>query len=380
MIMTTASRVLIVDDDAGLLEALPDALKLRMSDVNVDVCDSATCALDFIDRTDYDAIVSDIKMPGMDGLALLGELKLRRPQTPTLMITGHGEHDLAVAALRGGAYDFIQKPIDRDYFVASLRRAINMRQLSRTVEAHQAALAELRVAREIQQRLFPAGPPLIEGFDLAGASLPASETSGDYYDYIPMIGGGIGIVIGDVSGHGFGPALLMADTRATLRALAMTCGDVGDILTRANLAILQDTADEHFVTILYTCLNAAARKLSYASAGHTTAYILGASGEVRSELQSTDMPLGIDANVTYGSAGPIDMLPGDLMLLMTDGILEATGPSGAQFGSARALEIVRENRSRSAAEIVQTLRADVAAFQQGTPQRDDITAVVMKVL
>ena len=147
MIMSAASRVLIVDDDAALLEALPDALKLRMDNVNVDVCDSATCALDFIQRTDYDAIVSDIKMPGMDGLALLLELKTRRPQTPTLMITGHGEHDLAVAALRGGAYDFIQKPIDRDYFVASLRRAIQTRQLSRQVEVHQTAMAEMRVAR-----------------------------------------------------------------------------------------------------------------------------------------------------------------------------------------------------------------------------------------
>jgi serine phosphatase RsbU (regulator of sigma subunit) len=379
MIMSTASRVLIVDDDAALLEALPDALKLRMSDVNVDVCDSATCALDYIQRTDYDAIVSDIKMPGMDGLALLGELKTRRPQTPTLMITGHGEHDLAVAALRGGAYDFIQKPIDRDYFVASLRRAINMRQLSRKVEEHQAALAEMRVAREIQQRLFPAAPPALEGFDIAGASFPASETSGDYYDYMPMMGCGVGIVIGDVSGHGFGPALLMADTRATLRALAMTCGDVGEILTRANLAILQDTADEHFVTILFTCLNPVTRSLAYASAGHTTGYILGATGDVRTELESTDMPLGIDANVTYASAGPVELLAGDAVLLVTDGIVEASAPQGGLFGAKRALDVVRENRQLPAQQIVNALRQAVVAFQQGTPQRDDITAVVVKV-
>src|SRR5688500_9175045 len=353
MIMSTSSpRVLIVDDDAALLQALPDALKLRMTDVNVDVCDSATCALDYIQRTDYDAIVSDIRMPGMDGLALLGELKQRRPQTPTLMITGHGEHDLAVAALRGGAYDFIQKPIDRDYFVASLRRAIQTRQLSRQVEEHQTAMAEMRVAREIQQRLFPADAPQLPGFDVAGASFPASETSGDYYDYIPMLGCGTGIVVGDVAGHGFGPALLMADTRATLRALTMTCGDVGDILTRANLAILQDTGDEHFVTLLFLCLNDATRSLAYASAGHTTGYILDANGDVRAELESTDMPLGIDANVTYASAGPIDVIAGDVLLLMTDGIVEAAGPDGAQFGAARALDVVRESRQLAARDIV----------------------------
>ena len=94
--------------------------------MTVDTADSAAAALDRIAAWDYDAIVTDIKMPGMDGFALLAEIRARRPDTPTLMITGHGEHALAIGALRGGAYDFIQKPIDRDYFVASLRRAIDM--------------------------------------------------------------------------------------------------------------------------------------------------------------------------------------------------------------------------------------------------------------
>src|SRR5687768_16565657 len=206
--ISNGSRVLLVDDDDALLEALPTALRMRMADVTVDTCDSAVRALDYIDRTDYDAIVSDIKMPGMDGLALLGEVKVRRPETPTLLITGHGEHDLAVEALRGGTYDFIQKPIDRDYFVASLRRAIRTRQLARQVEQHQIALAELRLAREIQQKLFPAAAPDPPGYDIGGASFPASKVGGDYYDYVPMLGGGLGVVIADVMGHGVGPALL----------------------------------------------------------------------------------------------------------------------------------------------------------------------------
>ncbi|HEV7127584.1 MAG TPA: hybrid sensor histidine kinase/response regulator [Ktedonobacterales bacterium] len=132
--------ILIVDDDTALLQALPEALRLRMSEVNVEISDSAPAALQRIASTDYDAIVSDIKMPGMDGLALLQRIRSLRPATPTLLITGHGEHDLAIQALRGGAYDFIQKPIDRDYFIASLGRAIQMRQLSRQVEQQRLAL------------------------------------------------------------------------------------------------------------------------------------------------------------------------------------------------------------------------------------------------
>jgi DNA-binding NtrC family response regulator len=136
----TGSHVLIVDDDPALLQALPEALRLRMSGLTVDTADSAAAALDRIGARDYDAIVTDIKMPGMDGLALLDEIRARRPDTPTLMITGHGEHALAIGALRGGAYDFIQKPIDRDYVVASLQRAIQVSELRRRCKEQQRAL------------------------------------------------------------------------------------------------------------------------------------------------------------------------------------------------------------------------------------------------
>ena len=127
-------RILIVDDDPALLEALPEALRLRMSELDVEACDSASAALLRIADEDFDAIVTDIKMPGMDGLALLDEIRGLRPDTPTLLITGHGEHDLAIQALRRGAYDYVQKPIDREYFTASLRRAIERRELAKRVE------------------------------------------------------------------------------------------------------------------------------------------------------------------------------------------------------------------------------------------------------
>jgi len=145
----TASHVLVVDDDPALLQALPEALRLRMAGVTVDTADSGTAALDRIVAREYDAIVIDVKMPGMDGLALLAEIRARRPDTPVLMITGHGEHALAIQALRGGAYDFIQKPIDRDHFVAALARAIRAHGLNRRVKDRQLALE--RCTSELEQ-------------------------------------------------------------------------------------------------------------------------------------------------------------------------------------------------------------------------------------
>jgi signal transduction histidine kinase len=154
------SYILIVDDDAALLQALPQALYLRMQDVKIDTSDSASAALELIQEHDYDAIVSDIKMPGIDGLALLEKIQELRPDTPTLLITGHGERDLAIQALRGGAYDFIQKPIDRDYLVAALQRAVQTCQLRRRVIEQQLAL-ELH-ARSLERMVQTRTHELVE--------------------------------------------------------------------------------------------------------------------------------------------------------------------------------------------------------------------------
>ncbi|GCE47179.1 signal transduction histidine kinase [Thermosporothrix hazakensis] len=135
-------HILIVDDDVALLQALPQTLQLRLKDVQVETSDTADKALELIQKYDYDAIISDIKMPGMDGLELLSKIQELRPDTPTLLITGHGEYDLAIRALRGGAYDYILKPIDRDAFVAALQRAIQAHQLRRQVKEQHLALAQ----------------------------------------------------------------------------------------------------------------------------------------------------------------------------------------------------------------------------------------------
>ncbi len=133
-------RILIVDDDPALLQALPRTISLHISDAQIDVSNSASEALQLLESHRYDTIVSDIKMPGMNGIQLLYKVQEVRPEIPFLLMTGHGEYDLAIQALRGGAYDFIQKPLVRDAFIGSLRRAIQACQLRRRVEEQQSAI------------------------------------------------------------------------------------------------------------------------------------------------------------------------------------------------------------------------------------------------
>lgn len=147
-------RVLIVDDDPSLLIALPRTISLRLPHIQVETANSSALALQLVQERRYEAIVSDIKMPGMDGLTLLTKIRDIQPETPTILITGHGEHDVAVRALRAGAYEYMQKPIERDDFAASLQRAVQTCQLRRQVREQQLALESYAHSLEqlVQQR------------------------------------------------------------------------------------------------------------------------------------------------------------------------------------------------------------------------------------
>ena len=132
--MSSMSRVLIVDDDSALLQALPDAITFRFPGTVVETTWSGIIALDMAQTTDYEAIVVDLKMSGLDGLEVIARLQILRPGTPTLLVTAHGDRDIAIKALRNGAYAFIEKPIDRDFFMASLERAMQHHRLLRQVQ------------------------------------------------------------------------------------------------------------------------------------------------------------------------------------------------------------------------------------------------------
>jgi len=235
------------------------------------------------------------------------------------------------------------------------------------------------IVRQIQTRLFPDAAPQVPGFDIAGLSVAAEEAGGDYYDFLPMSQGRMGLVVGDVAGHGVGPALLMAETRAYLRLLVLNRDDVGDILTRASLALADDVDFEHYVTLIFAQLDPSGRTLHYASAGHTKAFIFGADGSIRLELRRTGLALGLKSTYRYATHAPISLLDGDIVLLLTDGVEEAASLSDELFGLERLVHIVRGHRNQPAVRIAEAVRDAVALFRGGVPAQDDLTLIVAKV-
>lgn len=226
---------------------------------------------------------------------------------------------------------------------------------------------------------MPHDAPTLPGFDIAGALVPAEFAAGDYFDYLPMSDGSLGVVIGDVAGHGFAPALIMASTHVLLRSLAETRSDVGEILTRANSTLLRETEEQRFVTILFLRLDPKNGSLAYASAGHATGFVLDSAGKIKARLESTGLPLAIIPDAKSAISGPIVLETGDTILLITDGIIEARSPAREFFGEDRMLEIVSANHDRSASEIVESLFNAVREFSELNTPVDDTTAVVIKV-
>jgi sigma-B regulation protein RsbU (phosphoserine phosphatase) len=250
------------------------------------------------------------------------------------------------------------------------------------------ATAEFRVARRIQQKLFPTATPRVPGmdissatfaFDIGGASYPAEAIGGDYYDYLALRDGCLGVAIGDVSGHGVGPALMMAEVRAYLRAFAQLTPDPSEILRLVNRVILPDIEGDRFITLLLARVEPNRRCFRYASAGHPTGYVFNAAGEVKQSLPSTSIPLGIMPDCDFPASEAIPLEAGDLVLFLTDGIVEARSPDGVIFGTRRTIDLVRCYRRAPARSIVENLYHAVRAYAQNQPQYDDITATVIKV-
>lgn len=237
---------------------------------------------------------------------------------------------------------------------------------------------QMKLARAVQQQFYGISAPTVEGFDMAGGTFPADETGGDYFDFVSLPKGCIGISIGDVSGHGISSALLMVELRSYLRAFAAKSLDISEILRLVNSALVCDLDQANFATLFLCRLHPPSQSMIYASAGHTPGYILGVDGAVKQVLPSIDIPLGVIPERTFGCSAEIRLEPGEILALLTDGITDTERPDEKQFGASRALEFIQEHRQDSAQQIIRGLLEAVRSFADGLPQRDDITAVICK--
>jgi len=235
---------------------------------------------------------------------------------------------------------------------------------------------ELETAAQIQRRLLPTGAPDLAGYEMTGYNLPCREVGGDYYDFLPCGDGRMGIVIGDVSGKGMGAALLMATLQASFRAHAGLGLSPPDLVARLNQTVAAASMSNKFISFFYGELNAANGELRYVNAGHNPPLLLRTTGEVE-RLRAGGMILGVMGDSTYTDR-IVEIRPGDLLVLFSDGITESQNEAGEEFGEERLIEVMRAAVSGNAESIRDQVESAVDAFVGKAPQFDDITLTVLK--
>ena len=237
---------------------------------------------------------------------------------------------------------------------------------------------ELALAGRMQSSLLPYLPPEITGWQVSAVWRPARETSGDFYDFIPLPDRRIGIVIADVVDKGMGAALLMALTRTLIRTYAVEFpSNPVQVLRATNQRFIQDVDVGMFVTAFYGILDPASGELAYANAGHPPPYLVGGpNGETITPLLGTGIPLGISDEAGW-EAGEVKVNPGELLLVYTDGVPDAQNQQGEFFGDERLLETVQSAWRSPVQEVQEALVARLFAFAGGYPQTDDITLTIL---
>ncbi len=241
----------------------------------------------------------------------------------------------------------------------------------------------LALAMEVQRNLLPAGPPSVEGLDIAGESIYCDETGGDYYDFLDLSELGpreLGIAVGDVTGHGIAAALLMTSARALLRSGAGQPGTLSELMEQINRHLTVDTPVGRFMTLFYMVIDTQHKSIRWANAGHDPAIIYDPGTDSFGELGGGGIPLGIEMNWAYKEFRRDRLDPGQIIVIGTDGIWETHNPQREMFGKEALREIIRQHANSSAEEISRAITGAIADFRQHHPQEDDVTLVVAKAL
>ena len=243
--------------------------------------------------------------------------------------------------------------------------------------AYQKDAQELAEAGKIQASFLPEDVPVVPGWQFAASLAPAKQTSGDFYDFIHLSDGRLGIVVADVADKGAAAALYMTSGRTLIHAFALEYPDHPErVIGEANRRMTLDTHEGLFITVFYGVLDPADGTLTYCNAGHNPPYLLGQGGTEVQTLTRTGIPLGILEEATWAQTTQ-QVSPGNVLVLYTDGVTEAQNQQEAFFGEERLLTSVQANIERSAQSIQDAIRTDIHEFVSGAPQFDDITLVVL---
>jgi serine phosphatase RsbU (regulator of sigma subunit) len=379
--------ILIVDDTPANLRLLSQMLSEQ--GYGVRAVTSGPHALASVRAAPPDLILLDIKMPGMSGYEVCDHLKAD-PHTrniPIIFISALDEIQDKVRAFAAGGVDYITKPFQFEEVLARTETHLALQKLQEQLrdantklqDANRIMQRELALAGKVQASFLPGELPVPAGWQIAAALKPASQTSGDFYDAIPLPDGRLGLLVADVVDKGVGAALFMALSWILIRTYALEHPAQPElVLSTVNRRVLAETQTDQFVTVFYGILDPATATLTYCNAGHPPPLLFGPQyGAIARPLTRTGMALGAIETTTWRQA-TVHLAPRDVLVLYSDGITDAENKRATSFGRERLKATVLANLGATAQEIQDALLAGVEQFVGDAIQFDDVALMVVR--
>jgi serine phosphatase RsbU (regulator of sigma subunit) len=368
------ARILVIEDEPGIAFGLESDLLTEGYDVAV-VGDGIEAVRRALAET-FDLILLDVMLPGKDGFEVCRELRQTGLSTPIVMLTARTREFDKVMGLDGGADDYVSKPFSPRELRARIRTALRHQPGGPSLAAD--VQRQLHTAAEVQQRLFPQVRPVSATLDYTAFSQPALGMSGDYYDFLDLGGEKIGLLVADVAGKGIPAAMVMASVHGSIRMHAPLLGDhCGEVLARLNASLYESTNSGTFATMFYAVYDGRSRTLAYANAGHEPPVLF--RRPTHSCLSSKTTPVGILPTIPVLQEA-IQLIPGDWLVIFTDGVTEARNEDGEDFGSERVQAVVARQAEGTAQEMSDAILAELREHSRGVQQLDDITLITARVL
>ncbi len=381
------TQVLVVDDeeDLELLVRQKFRRRIREGDLKFLFAHNGKEALEVLEENpEVYLVLSDINMPVMDGLTMLGQLADSEQDVQAVIVSAYGDMKNIRIAMNRGAFDFLTKPIDFNDLEATIEKGIkHVQALQTALETRDRLVAvkqELEMARDVQMSFQPDALTANEHHDVKAVIIPAREVGGDLYDFFFIDESRIGLVIADVSGKGVPAALFTTVTRALLRAVASKdYSTPGDCLTMVNELLCESNPSCIFITLFFGVLDLRTGELSYSNAGHNPPRVLRTDSRIEVVPKTGNIVLGIQPDHAYHN-NRIQLMPGDTLFLYTDGITEAENSKCEEFTESRLDARLAEIAGASSERVITDVVDAVQEFVGEALQSDDITCVAARFL
>jgi serine phosphatase RsbU (regulator of sigma subunit) len=366
-------KILVVDDQETNVLLL-DRMLRGAGYLSIDSTMDPAAVRELHLKNCYDLILLDLQMPVMDGFQVMESLKEIETfgYLPVLVLTA--QPDQKLRALKAGAKDFISKPFDLAEVLVRVHNMLEVRLLR--VQERARSEQELALAQETQESLLPRVVREFEGFEICAFNCPTRYVGGDFYDFVQLSSGEWVGVLADVSGKGVPAALLSSMVLGALSMEFRAGTPPRELLNRMNRLLIEKSLPFQFVTLFLFLLSPQGTG-KFLSAGHNPAYLFHAATGKIEELGATGTILGVFDSVTHDS-GPLQMDPGDILVVYSDGLTEATGQADEMFGTERLVEIIRCEAPAGSASLKKEFLKAVEEFTMGMPQTDDITFLVVE--